>query len=314
MFHMKAHRRDAGRITGRRGAALPAGRLARLSLGAAVFSGAAAGAALAGARLAARRFGTPEEKETRFLTPWELGLPYEDVAFWTEDGLRLGAWWLPNPEARRTVVILSGHNGARQDTLGIGGALYRAGSNVLLLDNRGRGSSEGDRVSLGGHERLDARAAVGYALGRAPEVPLALLGYSMGGAVALMTAADDRRVGAVVADSPFASQRELLLRHLRERIGPLAGPTLALASTFLDYRMSEVEPVRYVARISPRPLLLIHGEQDDVTDPNDSRRMFAAAGEPKELWTVPEAAHVESYYADREVYCRRVIGFLDRSL
>lgn len=137
MFHMKEHRREAGRITGRRGAALPAGRLARLSLGAAVFSGAAAGAALAGARLAARRFGTPEEKETRFLTPWELGLPYEDVAFRTEDGLRLGAWWLPNPQAQRTVVILSGHNGARQDTLGIGGALYRAGSNVLLLDNRG---------------------------------------------------------------------------------------------------------------------------------------------------------------------------------
>lgn len=286
----------------------------RLFLPGAALAVAGASLVLVAARQAARTLATPSPAETQFLTPWELGIPFEDVSFVTGDGLKLSGWWLPNPEARRTVVALSGYDSVRHHILGIGAALWRGGSNVLLFDNRGCGSSEGDGISLGHHERLDATAAVGYSKGRAPDLPLGVVGYSMGGAVALMVAADDARIEAVVVDSPFASQTNVLRVQLRGYVGPLDRPALALASLFLDHEPREVEPVEYVCRISPRPVLLIHGEEDTVTDPDDSRKMFGLAGEPKELWVVPGAGHVGSYYADRKEYCRRVTGFFDRHL
>ena len=193
--------------------------------------GLALGAPVAGASLAAlaawttvRRITAPGPRERKFVTPWELGVPYEDVSFHTKDGLLLGGWWLPAPGAKRTVITLHGHRGARHHCVGIGAALWRRGANVLLFDNRGRGSSEGKLMSLGHFETLDALAAIGYALSRAPEVPLGLIGYSM-------SAARDKRVGAVVADSPFASERELVRALLKKHIGPLHFPIATLSST-----------------------------------------------------------------------------------
>lgn len=289
-------------------------RIKTLTRGALAGSGAAFAVALVAARAAAGRLTAPAAQETRFLTPWELRIPYEEVSFQTEDGLRLCGWWLPNPEAKRSVITLAGYNSARHHTLGISSELWRRGANVLLFDNRGRGDSEGDSISLGHHERLDARAAVEYTLGRAPGLPLGVFGFSMGGSVALMVAADDRRIGAVVADSPFASQRNLIMQHLENYTGPLAQAAYELAHRFVHYDIREVEPVGDVTRISPRPILLIHGEEDSITSPEDSRILYEAAGEPKELWLVPGAGHIEPYFMDREAYCDRVGGFFEKRL
>ncbi len=266
-------------------------------------------------RAAARRISHPSPVDKRYMTPWELALPHEEVSFRTTDGLLLRGWWMPREGARRTVVALAGHNGGKHHCLGIGSYLWRRGANVLLFDNRGRGESEGTVTTLGALESLDAHAAVGYALSRAPELPLGLVGYSMGGAVAVMVAARDGRVGAVVADSAFASQRELLKSHIRRRtFGLPAYPLAALIESFLPHDVSEVEPVREVSRIAPRSCLFVHGLLDEVTDPNDSRSLYEAAGEPKELWLLQGVGHCGAYFADRAAYCERVAAFLERYL
>ncbi|QYJ17281.1 hypothetical protein Rxycam_03123 [Rubrobacter xylanophilus DSM 9941] len=273
----------------------------------------AAGSALA-AWVAVRRVVTPAPPEERFVTPWEMGIPHEEVSFETEDGLVLRGWWLENPSPLYTVITLAGHNGARHHTLGIASSLWRRGASVLLFDNRGRGESEGSALSLGYFERLDARAAVEYVLRRAPGSPLGLVGYSMGAAVAIMVAADDPRIGAVVADSPFASQRRLLRALISRRVGPLGPPAAALAERLLPYDVGEVEPLREVGRISPRAILLVHGLSDSTTDPEDSRRLYEAAGEPKELWLLEGVGHCNAYFVDRTAYCERVASFLERHL
>lgn len=270
--------------------------------------------AVAASRRAARRFTTPDPVETRFITPWELGIEYEDVSFETEDGLRLSGWWLGREDAKRTVISLAGHNSARHHVLGISSALHRDGASVLLFDNRGRGTSEGERVSLGHYERLDASAAVEYALGREPDLPLGIMGFSMGGAVAIMAAARDERVKAVVADSAFASQARLVTYHLRQYVGVLAPAIFRLAKGALHYDIHEVEPGNDVGKISPRAVMFIHGELDDVTDPQDSVAMYKAAGEPKELWIVEGAGHVDAYFQNRKEYSRRVAAFFEEHL
>jgi uncharacterized protein len=180
---------------------------------------------------------------------------------------------------------------------------------VLLFDHRGRGSSEGDLMSLGYYEVLDALAAIGYSLSRAPEVPLGLIGYSMGASVAVMAAARDARARAIVADSPFASERDLVRYLLRRQIGPLHAPVIALTERLLPYDPGKVEPLEEVAKIVPRASLFVHGLLDKTCDPNDSLRLYEAAGEPKELWLLEEAGHCDAYFADREAYCERVGSF-----
>jgi uncharacterized protein len=212
------------------------------------------------------------------------------------------------------MIALHGHRGARHHCVGIGAALWRRGANVLLFDHRGRGSSEGNLMSLGYFETLDALAAVGYALSRAPEVPLGLIGYSMGAAVAVMAAARNDRVGAVVADSPFASERELVRSLLRRQIGPLHPPVVALTERLLPYDPGKVEPLGEVAKITPHASLFVHGLLDETCEPNDSLRLYEAAGEPKELWLLEEAGHCDAYFADRAAYCERVGSFFEDHL
>jgi uncharacterized protein len=212
------------------------------------------------------------------------------------------------------VITLHGHRGARHHCVGIGAALWRRGANVLLFDHRGRGSSEGELMSLGYFETLDALAAVGYALSRAPKVPLGIIGYSMGASVAVMAAARDERVGAVVADSPFASERGLLRSLLRQQLGPLHRPVTALTERLLPYAPGEVEPSREVAKIAPRATLFVHGLLDDTCDPKNSVKLYEAANVPKKLWLLEGAGHCDAYFADREAYCERVGAFFEEYL
>jgi fermentation-respiration switch protein FrsA (DUF1100 family) len=262
----------------------------------------------------ARRITVPGPRDKKFVTPWELGLPYEEVSFRTEDGLLLRGWWLPAAEAKRTVIALHGHRGARHHCVGIGAALWRRGANVLLFDHRGRGSSEGELMSLGHFETADASAAVGYALSRAPGLPLGLIGYSMGAAVAVMAAARDERVRAIVADSPFASERRLVRSLLKKQAGPLHGPIAALTERILPYDSREVDPLRAVTKVAPRACLFIHGQLDKTCNPEHSLRLYEAAGEPKELWLLEGAGHCDAYFADREAYCERVAAFFEEHL
>lgn len=262
----------------------------------------------------ARRITAPGPREQKFVTPWELQIPFEEVTFRTKDGLLLHGWWLPHEDARRTIVALHGHRGGKHHNIGIGAALWRRGSNVLLFDHRGRGYSEGEKVSLGHFETLDAFAAIGYALSRALGVPVGLLGFSMGAAVGLMAAARDDRVGAVVADSPFASERRLVRSLLKKQVGPFHSPIAVLTERLLPYDPGKVEPLREVAKIAPRTSMFIHGRLDKTCDPKDSLRLYEAAGGPKDLWLLKGIGHCDAYFADREVYCERVSTFFEEHL
>ena len=292
------------------GSPLPLRGAALAALG---LSLAASALASVGAYLASRRVTVPAPVEEKYVTPWELGIPYEEVSFRTADGLALRGWWMGREDAARTIVTLAGHNGAKHHTVGIASALWARGANVLLFDNRARGESEGEMTSLGYFERLDAEAAVEYALSRSA-APLGLFGFSMGGAVALMTAARDERVGSVVADSAFASQRGLLGSKLRGVMGPLSPLAIRLMQRILPYELQAVAPIREVAGISPRGCMFVHGDADEVTDPNDSRALYEAAGEPKRLWILPGVGHCDAYFADRARYVERVSAFLEEHL
>jgi alpha-beta hydrolase superfamily lysophospholipase len=238
------------------------------------------------------------------------------VRFVTEDGITIRGWWFPRPETTAVLVCCAGHRGAKHDLLGVGSGLWRRGANVLLFDYRGCGESDPAPQSLAYNELPDARAAVQFAGERIAEAHIGLLGYSMGAAIAIMTAAADQRVEAVVADSAFADIHGVVA-HAFRRNGLPPRPLLQVADAYnrwrYGYSFGAVRPIDVVGKIAPRPILIIHGSADALIPIQHAHDLFAASGEPKELWVAEGVEHCGAYFADRENYVERISTFFQQS-
>jgi len=127
-----------------------------------------------------------------------------------------------------------------------------------------------------------------------------------------------KEVRCVLADSPFARHRDVVAHNV-QRVTHLSGQTIALlADQFLrylgGYRSSDVEPVRDVALLAPRPLFVIHGTADSTIPVEQAVQIYRAAQQPKELWLAEGVEHCGAYFQDRALYCQRAVSFFHRSL
>ncbi len=263
---------------------------------------------------------TPSDDFT--FSPFELGIPFEEVTFMPEVGDHfVRAWWLPRAETRRVIIACTGYRAKRSDLLGIGSALWRAGHNVLLFDFHGHGAGLGAPVTLAYRELNDFLGALDYAMRRVPGAVVGVIGYSMGAAVAIRGAARRPEVRALVADSSFATHEGEVRYAIGKalRLPPAAARVVAWAAEPLlrwraGYRHADVEPLRDIARLAPRPVLLIHATADELIPVEDAYRLFEAAGEPKALWVDDGASHCGVYFVDRARYGERVAAFFHEHL
>lgn len=224
-------------------------------------------------------------------TPDEFSLAYEDVTFETSDGLKLSGWFLPAQGPPKGTVIHF-HGNAENITAHVTLSLWLVwqGYNVFIFDYRGYGKSEG-KVTRAGTIR-DGHAALDYVLSR-PDIDstrVFAFGQSLGGAVAAVVAAERPEFRAVVLDSTFSGYRRIGSSHLQKLLYFKWPADLIAAAGLSD----GYDPIDYVARIAPRPLLMIASAEDQICFPELGRELFDAAAEPKEFLLVPESAHLET--------------------
>jgi alpha-beta hydrolase superfamily lysophospholipase len=248
-------------------------------------------------------------------TPADIGLPYEEVRFTTDDGVTLSGWLIPaERETRGAIVLLHGFSGHRLPQLLAFVPWLRTRYHILQIDFRGHGASGDAPITLGTSEQRDVAAAVHLLQGRGLG-PIALMGISMGASVAIM-AAPDLPVAAVVADAPYAQLHNPIANRMREHGYPLAGigARLVVAAASLRARVRLRDPLARVPGIAPRGLLLIAPREDRLIDWTQSERLYEAAAEPKELMVVDGAAHSDAHAVEPMEYERRVLAFLGRYL
>jgi pimeloyl-ACP methyl ester carboxylesterase len=248
-------------------------------------------------------------------TPNELGLDYEDVRFTTEDGVTLSGWLVrARRDTRGAVVLMHGFSWNRLPWLAGFVPWLTERYHVLQFDFRGHGVSEDADITLGTAERLDVAAAVRLLEGRGLG-PIALMGISMGGAVAIMAGAD-LPVAAVVADAPYADLFNPIGNRMRELRYPMPwlGSRLVVLGASVRARTRLLAPIDHVARLAPRGLLLIVPHEDQLIDAEQGLRLYAAARPPKELYVVEGAGHGDARTVGGDEYRRRVMGFLARHL
>ena len=269
--------------------------------------------AIRGGLLVARRSAAPDRAE--ILAP--LGAT-EEVFFRASDGVKIAGTYVDTPSARGVVILVHGFKTYRQEMVDHARLFRDAGYAVLLYDSRGCGASEG-AFGVGATEDRDIEGAVSYIRlrGGAGWMHIAVLGISLGAGDALLAAAKDDRIQAVIADSSWADERVQLVRMATVPVGPLAIPVLpyeaALVGVLIGGRLEDARPIDVVDRIAPRSLLLIHSIDDDnaTTPPADAERLFAQAGQPKEFWRVRTGGHVGALRVYPDEYRARVLAFLE---
>lgn len=289
---------------------------------------AAAGLAAAGVTIALSSFATayltvhplPWSRYRRsWWTPAAGGGGARAVRFSSADGIGLVGRYLDR-RAEATVVVCHGWPGNKDDMRGLAEALADGGFNVLAFDFRSWGESAAGPVTLGHRETQDILGAVAFARAEHAGHPhrIGIFGLSMGGAASLTAAAACPEIEAVVADSSYSRLDRAIGGVLRSLWGPAApvfyAPTRWAGERLIGTPMPDVAPVRAIERISPRPVLIIHGTRDWLVDVREARTLYHAAGGPKELWLVEGAGHGRTRRMAPAEYDRRVVGFFRQHL
>ena len=244
-----------------------------------------------------------------------LSRPYETVTITSRDGLRLsGKYYAGNPGAPLMLFFHGYRSTAARDGSGGFQLCLRRGFSVLMADQRGHGDSEGDTITFGIRERYDCLDWANAAVEKfGPETEILLLGVSMGAATVLM-AADlplPPQVKGIIADCGYDSPEDILRDTMRRWHYPQF-PTWQLtrlgAKLFghLDVReCSALESMKH-AHV---PVLLIHGEADDVVPCTMAHALRDACASPATLLTVPGAGHGMSCYTDPAAYEKALDDF-----
>jgi alpha-beta hydrolase superfamily lysophospholipase len=231
------------------------------------------------------RAGYPK-RHVPVATPAAIGLAWADVTIPTADGLCLPGWFMPapGPGPGPAVVLVHGWESARDRTLPHAQFLRAAGYAVLAIDVRGHGANGPEALPISVAEfATDARAAVAWLAGRDDIGPIAVLGHSMGAAGALVAAASDPVIAAVVALSTPAGPYRLTRLTFRLADLPIPSPLawpLAWLTTHVylrprGHRPADVSAVAAVRSIGA-PVLLVHGSDDRILPIGHLSRLAAA--------------------------------------
>jgi len=247
---------------------------------------------------------------TAYALPAQFGLRFEPVRFETRDRVALDAWFFPaaRREALGTVVHFHGNAGNITAHLPHVAWLPAEGWNLFCFDYRGYGRSQG-RPSRPGLI-ADGHAALDYLRTRRDIDParLVVLGQSLGGAVGIVVVAERNDVAGVAVDGAFSDYQHIAAWHMRRN--PLLFPFSGLVPRLM---MSDgYDPIDYVSRISPRPLFIMHGREDDVVDPRMAKQLYDAAREPKELWLIDGVGHYCALDELADEARPRLLAFFER--
>jgi pimeloyl-ACP methyl ester carboxylesterase len=245
-----------------------------------------------------------------YLSPSVMGAPQEAVQF-SPDGLR--GWWVEGgPDV---AVFAHGYLMNRSELAPVAYKLWKEGMSCLLIDMRGHGRSPAGKVTFGLEERHDVRAAVAFARERKPGGKIALVGSSMGSAASALAMGDDPAMADVlVLDSCYGRLASAILGWWRflggKLLMALLWPTAIVTMPLAGFNPFQVDVSRALARLESVPVLILHGECDDLALPSEALHNFDSCPGPKRLVWFPRSGHSEFRWEQADLYYTSLIDFL----
>jgi uncharacterized protein len=227
---------------------------------------------------------------------WELQVKVgaEDRWLTASDGTRLNAWWFPKSDVRFATVFLHGNAGNVTHRTDHAQAVRDAGSAFLVVDYRGYGKSQGQPSERGLYQDADAAYTELLHLGYAAE-RIIVQGESLGTAIAVDLAMRKQCAGLIL-ESPLMSA------------GRMAGTVLPFFGPLV---IRGYDTYGKIARIHA-PLMVIHGEADEIVPFSQGKAVFNAANEPKQFWPVAGAHHNDLLEVAGAAYVTHLRAFYNR--
>ena len=252
--------------------------------------------------------------QTRIGSP-PTDLNAEAVTFPSDSGATVHGWWCPIQNAKGSVLLLPGIRANRLSMVERARFLHRGGYSVLLIDFQATGETQGDHITFGWKESRDVLAAIDFIHQTNPTTPVAIIGSSLGGVAALL-ATPPLKIDALILEEVYPTI-EIATRNRMENYLGVFGRTLTpLLLSQLQWRLgvsaSQLRPVDHIENVEC-PLFIISGENDKSTRPSDTRMLVERARDPKEVWFVPNAGHVDLHQSAQQDYETRILAFLARS-
>lgn len=261
-----------------------------------------------------------QQKKLNEIINWTEKQSFDIVEINSADGLKLKARFLRNENSNGQAVILAhGYKGNSEQMPGITKFYYDQGYDVLKPDARGHGLSDGNYIGYGWHDRKDYVKWVQFLIDEHRVDTIFLHGFSMGAAAVLMTSGEQLppEVKGIIADSGYTTVLEELSHQLKYMYRlpafPIMQVTSAITNVRAGYNFVEASALESVGK-NKLPLLIIHGDKDQLVPTEMGQRIFDKANSEKELWIVTDAGHTEAYTVAEEEYQERLKTFWSTSL
>ncbi|RPI05747.1 MAG: alpha/beta hydrolase [Ignavibacteriae bacterium] len=257
---------------------------------------------------------------TTILEPNDAGLPQEDVAIETFDGLKLNCWFVHQKNnTKGTIIFLHGVGDCKIAGVEFTRALFQRGFNIFLYDSRQHGESEGYYCTYGFYEKRDVAAVITYLQSRtdASVGNIGIYGTSMGGAVAIQAAALDPRIACIVSEGSYSALKIVFVDYQKRIIKLpwhfLRNVALVQSQKLANFKARLVAPIEDIHRVHV-PVLIAHGKNDSFIKSEYSKLLYEAANHPKQLLLVQGADHNDVWEIGGESYKNSIASFFEQYL
>jgi len=247
----------------------------------------------------------------------------EDVAIQSADSLTLKGWFLPSKEAnKRFTICVHGYHCNGPDEFSHMVPFYHDGLdyNLLLVDDRAHGRSEGKYIGFGALDHKDVLLWVDYLIKRfGNDIEIILHGISMGAATVMLanSANPPEQVKLVIEDCGYTNAKEEMCNTLKDMIGfnfvPIVDFASLLCKLIAGYHFKEADCIGRLPK-AKNPILFIHGDADTFVPTHMGVRLHEACAVPKDLLLVKGAVHAYSYYDAPDEYRAKVTGFIHKHM
>lgn len=216
---------------------------------------------------------------------------------------------------KKAVILVHGFRKGKEDMGDYAKFYYDYGYNILMPDSRGHGDSEGDYFGYGWHDRLDIMGWIHVLIEEYEMEEIVLHGNSAGAAAVLMTSGENlpEEVKGIIADSGYTTMQEELSHQLKHIYGlpsfPLLNITSVITKLRAGYFFGDVSSIEQVKK-NKLPLLIIHGDADDLVPTWMGKEIYEAANGEKDLWIVPDVGHIKAYEIETVEFQKRLSAFL----
>lgn len=272
------------------------------------------------------------EKNINANTDWTKHIPFieerrkwisvqelKDVYVMSNDNLKLHGTLIECGNSKNCVICFHGYTSKGTNDYGAMSKFYNSKNfNIIMVDERAHGNSEGKYIGFGVLDRNDAVNWIDFAIDKfGKDVNIFLHGISMGAATVMMTSGLElpQNVKAIIADCGFTSAYEVFSHILKRDYHipefPIMNITELLTKRFARYGYNDVNTLNEVAKTNI-PILFIHGKKDDFVPVWMSEKNYAACNSPKELIIFEDADHAESYFAYTDDYEKALSKYIDK--